>query len=129
MNNFAMKIETYAKTAGLDRVPAAERYSLYRATHQRLLREDEDYRRQFNRYLSSVIVAAIVPGSVWLGSSVLGAVVSIFLSLVPVAAIVWLAFRQQRYMNERIGGALQLYRILHADQEGYGIYTFLPRQS
>ena len=103
-----MNIETYKATPGLDRIPAAERYATYRATHKRLMREDEAYRTRHNQYLSSVIVAAVVPGTIWLGSSVLGVVASILLSLIPAAAIVFLAFRQQHHMNQCIGSALHL---------------------
>lgn len=101
-----MKIETYTSTPGLDRIPAAERYATYRATHKCLVREDGAYRKRYNQYLSSVIVASAIPGAIWLGSSALGIVASILLSLIPVAAIVFLALRQQHHMNQCIGSFL-----------------------
>jgi len=103
----AMKFETYAATPGLDRIPPAERFAVYRAIHERLMREDASYRRRFHQYLSSVIVLAVSPGAAWLGSSALGIVTSIVLSFIPGVLIVFLACRQQHHMNQRIGGVLQ----------------------
>ncbi len=41
-----MKIPTYTQTAGLERFPQLERFSVYRATHKRLLSEDPTYQRR-----------------------------------------------------------------------------------
>jgi len=103
----AMKFETYAATPGLDRIRSAERFAVYRAIHKRLMREDANYRKRFHQYLSSVIVLAVLPGTAWLGSSALGIVASIVLSIIPGVLIVFLAFRQQHHMNQCIGGVLQ----------------------
>jgi hypothetical protein len=101
----AMKFETYAATPGLDRIPQAERFAVYRAIHKRLMREDAS--KRFHQYLSSVIVLAVWPGVTWLGSSALGIVASIVLAIIPGVLIVFLAFRQQHHMNQCIGGVLQ----------------------
>ena len=51
-----MKFETYKSTLGLDRIPAAERYATYRATHKQLMQDDANYRRRYNQYLVAVLV-------------------------------------------------------------------------
>src|SRR5258708_5398339 len=102
-----MKFETYKSTPALGCIPAADRYAAYCATHQRLMREDEAYRKSHHRYLSSVITAAFLPCAVWIGSGTLGTVVSLVLSCISVAAILFLAWRQQRQMNRSIGRFLQ----------------------
>jgi hypothetical protein len=102
-----VKFESYQSTPGLDRIPPAERYSTYRATHQQLLRADAHYRRRYHQYLGAVLIVAAVPCTIWLGSSVLGIIAAILLSLIPVAGIVFLAFQQQRHMNRCIGRVLQ----------------------
>ena len=86
----AMKFETYAATPGLNRIPRAERFAVYRAIHKRLMREDASYRKRFHQYLSSVIVLAMWPGTAWLGSSALGIAASIVLSIISGALIVFL---------------------------------------
>jgi heme/copper-type cytochrome/quinol oxidase subunit 4 len=101
-----MKFETYQATPGLDHIPPNERYVTYSATHKRLMREDVAYRKRFNQYLSSIIVAVVVSGSVWLGSSAIGFVASVVLSLIPAAAILYLAVRQQHHMNQCIASVL-----------------------
>ena len=101
-----MICETYNATPGLDRFPEGQRFTVYRATHKRLMREDKTYRRRFYQYVAMIIVAAVLPGVVWPGSAV-GVAASILPFLVQGAAIVYLAFRQQHYMNQRIGGVLQ----------------------
>ena len=102
-----MKFETYKSTPGLDRIPEAERYVTYHATHKQLMQDDVNYRRRNNQYLAALLIIAVVPCSVWLGSSAIGNVFSILLSLIPVAGIVFLAFQKQRHMNQCIGSVLQ----------------------
>ena len=104
-----MTCETYKSTPGLDRIPPAERFATYRATHKRLMREDESYRKRYNQYVISysIIIAGAFLGIVWLGNSAPGIVGSILLSLVATAVVVYLAFRQQHHMNQCIGRILQ----------------------
>ena len=104
-----MKCETYKSTPGLDRIPPADRFATYRATHKRLMREDESYRKRHNQYviLYSIIIAAAFLGVVLLGSSTLGIVGSTLFSLVATGVVVYLAFREQRQMNQCVGRILQ----------------------
>ena len=98
---------TYKATPGLDRIPPNRRYSVYRATHRRLMLENEGYRKRYNQYIGSAIVAVTGPGAVWLGNTAIGITASILFSLVPAAGIIYLACRQQKYMNQCIGHILQ----------------------
>lgn len=96
-------------TPGLDHIPPAERFAIYRATHRRLIREEESYRKRYNHYVISysLIIAVVFFGMFWFGSSALGITGSALLSLAATATIVYIAFRQQRHMNQCIGRALQ----------------------
>lgn len=84
-----MKIPTYTQTPGLDRYPKSERFAVYRATHQRLLREDIAYQRRFSSYLTTLIFMVIIPVVGW-------------------AIAAYLAIRQQEFQNRKIGAALQV---------------------
>lgn len=83
-----MKIPTYTQTAGLERFPPHERWAVYRATHKRLLSEDSVYHFRWQRYIAAVFCLAIIPIVGWV-------------------AVLWLAFRQQEFQNQRIGDALR----------------------
>lgn len=83
-----MKIPYYTSTPGLDRYPQGERFVVYRATHKRLMREDAVYQRRFSSYVTAVVCLALIPIVGWL-------------------AIIYLAFRQQEFQNQRIGNVLQ----------------------
>lgn len=83
-----MKLPTYKQTRGLERFPEQERLKMYRAAHQRLLREDVAYHRRWQRYIAAVVCLALIPVLGWV-------------------ALVALALRQQAFQNERIGDALQ----------------------
>ncbi len=102
-----MKIPTYSSTPGLDRYPEHDRFAVYRATHERLMREDAAYRRQWSSYVAGIVCVAVVP----LGGSLSGGTLGILLSVLSlagvVAGVIYLAFRQQRLMNQRIGDVLQ----------------------
>ncbi|EDY18566.1 hypothetical protein CfE428DRAFT_3951 [Chthoniobacter flavus Ellin428] len=99
-----MKWETFQSTPGLDRIPPGKRFATYRGTHQRLLREDESYRKRHNHY---VISYSILIAAAFLGVSTLGLVSFTLLSLAATAVVVYLAFREQRQMNQCIGRVLQ----------------------
>src|SRR5512138_2362801 len=102
-----MKIATYSMTPGLDRYPEGERFDVYRATHKRLMREDAAYRRQWSSYVAGIICVAVVPLGGFTAGGTLGIALSV-LSLVGVMpGVIYLAFRQQRFMNGRIGDVLQ----------------------
>jgi hypothetical protein len=100
----AMSFATYKSTPGLEQIPPADRLGTYRATHQRLLREDESYRKRHQHY---VIAYYVILAAAFLGVSTLGLALSTILSLIATAVIVYLAFREQRQMNECIGRILQ----------------------
>jgi len=84
-----MKIPYYTQTAGLDRYPQQERFSVYRATHKRLMSEDSEYKRQCNSYTIRIVCFAVL------------------LPVVGWILAVYLAFRQQEFQNRRIGDVLQ----------------------
>ena len=103
-----MRLETYLATPGLDRYSQGERFAVYRATHKRLMRGDSAYRQRFNSYLSGVICLGVIPGSlVFGGSGALALSLSVLVSFAAVGALICLAFRQQRFMNQRIGDELE----------------------
>jgi len=93
-----MKLHIYTSTPGLNRYPESERFALYCSVHRRLMHEDTAYRERYNSYITAII---------WGGAGLLGVVLSILTPLAFTAVIVWLAFRTQKFMNQRIGEALQ----------------------
>ena len=95
-----MKFPIYTSTQGLDRYPEHERFSVYCAMHKRLMSEDASYRRQWNSYVGGIVCVAVIPA----GSFFLGGALGVSLS---VAGVVYLAFRQQKFMNQRVGDALR----------------------
>ena len=97
-----MKIPTYNTTPGLERYPEGERFSVYRATHSRLMRDNLAYRQRWISGIAGIITASTIPTfleSRW---------ASFTLLLVPiqVACILYLSFRQQKFMNRKVGEAL-----------------------
>ena len=102
----AMRLPIYTSTPGLDRYPERERFAVYRATHQRLMSEDTKYRRRCNSYAAGIVCIAVVPG-VFLGGGALGILLSVISISAVVVGPIFLVFRQQKFMNQRIGDALQ----------------------
>jgi hypothetical protein len=106
--NANMKLQTYTSTPGLERYPQHERAATWREAHKQLMKDDPEYRKRFHAYLSSVIcLSCVVPGVCFFGLGVIGVALDISLTLCLVAAVVWLAFRQQHFMNQRVGLYLQ----------------------
>lgn len=83
-----MNIPSYTRTAGLERYPEQERFTVYRMVQKRLLSEDSAYRRHCQCYIAIVVCLAIVPIIGW-------------------AAVVVLAFHEQAFQNQKIGDVLQ----------------------
>jgi hypothetical protein len=102
-----MKIQTYTSTPGLDRYPEHDRFTVYRAAHKRLMREDAAYRRQWSSYIAGIVCVAVVPIGEFVAGGALGTVFSVLSLVGVVAGVIYLAFRQQRFMNQRIGDVLQ----------------------
>lgn len=80
---------------------------MYRMTHKRLMRDDAAYRKQWNSYVGGIVCAAIVPAGCYVGGGPYGIALTVVLPIFAVAVVVFLAFRQQEFMNERIGNVLQ----------------------
>jgi len=105
-----MKFQTYTSTPGLDRFPKHERFAKWQDTHKQLLREDASYRRRFNTYLFSMIFLACILMPFYLpffGINLFGFAMNLFIILGTTIAMICLALRQMRFMNERIGHYLQ----------------------
>jgi hypothetical protein len=104
-----MKFQTYTSTPGLERYPQRERFAAWRALHKQLLKDDPQYRKRFHAYLSSNICLACILGAGCLGAprGIVGLVLYLFVTLCLVATIVYLAFRQQHFMNQSIGRLMQ----------------------
>ena len=84
-----MTIPSYIQTAGLERYPQNERFAVYRAAHKRLIQNDADYRNRRNSYITGIIcLTVLIPIVGWIGA-------------------VYLAFRQQKFQNQKIGSVLQ----------------------
>lgn len=79
-----MKLPFYAQAAGLNRYPENERFAVYHSTHRRLLQLDKVYQERCRSYWMALVVCALVPVIGW-------------------TVCLWLAFRQQRFQNQRIG--------------------------
>jgi len=69
--------------------------------------EDAAYRKQWNTYVASMVCIAIFPAGGFVVGGALGILLSVVLTAVVVAGVLFLAFRQQKFMNRRIGDALQ----------------------
>lgn len=102
-----MQIPTYTQTPGLDRYPEDERLPVYRATHKRLMSEDASYRRQWTSYVAGIVCVAVVPVGAFAAAGTLGILLSVVSLVGVVAGVTYLAFQQQRFMNQRIGDVLQ----------------------
>ncbi len=101
-----MKLPSYRSTVGLDSYPEKDRLAIYRATHKQLLQADAVYGRRWKGYVASIIFCIVVPAPAFYAHEIFGTPLLI-LSLVTIIACAFvLAFRQQNFMNERIGGAL-----------------------
>jgi hypothetical protein len=82
-----MKLPSYTQAPGLDRFPEKERFAVYLSAHQRLMQGDTTYRGRCRSYWAAVVCLALVPVLGW-------------------AILLWLAFRQQNFQNQRIGELL-----------------------
>lgn len=102
-----MKLPFYTATKGLERFPANERFTVYRNTHKRLLKEDTVYRKRRNAYIASIACLAIVPVCGINANGRFQVVFWVFTAITVIPMIIFFAFRHQAFMNERIGEALQ----------------------
>lgn len=102
-----MKIPTYASIPGLSRYPENDRFAVYRATHKRLLRDDVAYRSHRNSHVGGIVAASIASAGAYVGGGPYGIALSLVLPACTAFVVVFLAFRQQKFMNDRIGEALQ----------------------
>jgi multisubunit Na+/H+ antiporter MnhB subunit len=100
-----MKMPSYTSTPGLDRYPEQERFAVYRATHRRLMREDGAYQRRWSAYVAGIVCTSVVPFAGFWGAP--GLLFSGLCVMAGVCAVVYLAFRQQEFMNRRIGDVLE----------------------
>lgn len=102
-----MKLPFYTATKGLERYPANERFIVYRSTHKQLLKEDAVYRKRCNAYIALITCLSIVPTFGLVSDRGFSTVFVVLSALLIVPLIIYFAFRQQNYMNARIGDALQ----------------------
>lgn len=96
-----MKFESYQATPGLARVPVEERFRVFRKVHRQLMREDPAYRTRFYKYVLGILALCASAAAAHSGT-----VSGILLPFVTAVPILYLAFRQQQYMNERVGEIL-----------------------
>lgn len=108
----AMKFQTYNATPGLERYPAADRFAVWKGAHKQLRLVDAQYRRRFHAYAAAIICLSCILATTCLGVGVVGIVIDLVLTVCLAGAIVYLAFRQQHFMNRRIG------EYLRAGQDG-----------
>ena len=115
-----MRFCLYTSTPGLERFPQSERFRVWRATHKRLMQEDQGYRRDVRRYRSRVIwlnVLFTILTLLLASSTVLAATGGRTAILFNVAGlgvlsvgytiyIVVTAFQTQEFMNDSVGKAL-----------------------
>jgi hypothetical protein len=103
-----MKFQTYRSTAGLDVYQRDRCFVMWRVFHKRLMAHDVRYRRRFHSYLvTTIILACLSTAMVIPQLSVLGIAINLASGAILVGLIVILAFRQQRYMNEKIAAILR----------------------
>jgi hypothetical protein len=102
-----MRTSNYTATPGLESFPQQERLAVYRAAHKRLMREDAAYRRQWNSYVIGIVCVSIIPATNLFIGGVLALVLTAVELIAVVLGVIYLAFRQQRFMNRKIGAALQ----------------------
>ena len=102
-----MKFPICTSTPGLDRYPERERFTVYRATHKQLMGEDAAYRRHWNSYVPGIVCVAITSGGGFVAGGPLGVALSVLMLAASAGGVVFLAFRQQKLMNQRIGDALK----------------------
>ena len=105
-----MKFQTYTATPGLDRYPVRERFAKWKEIHKRLLFEDANYKKRFNSYLISVCCLSCPLMGVYgyyFGTGLASFVANLAVTAIFTAIIVYLAFRQILFMNQRIGNYLQ----------------------
>lgn len=106
-----MKIETYTSTPGLDRYPKDQRFAAWRAAHRQLMIGSGEYRNRYNSYLTTIIcLSCLLPVS-FAGGSLIGLALELPVACCMVCIIVFLAFRQQHFMNQSIGNYFQSGRI------------------
>jgi hypothetical protein len=73
------------------------------------MKDDPEYRKRFQAYNYSVmgLAACVVLGVCCCADGLVGIALQLSLTLCLVAAVGWLAFRQQCFMNQRVGNYLQ----------------------
>src|SRR5581483_11255604 len=103
-----MKFQSYKATPSLGSYPVCERFAVWRAAHKQLMCEDSAYRKEYQAYVVRTVCVALVP----LSSNFVppGWPLAISLSPSVLASVVgslYLAIRQQEFMNRRIGAVLQ----------------------
>jgi hypothetical protein len=93
----------------LERYPQRERFTVWRTLHKKLLKLDRQYRKHFFAYLVSEICLACILCIVFLEEPhhIVSLGLYLVIALCLVTYIVYLPFRQQRYMNQRIARLLQ----------------------
>jgi hypothetical protein len=102
-----MKIETYTSTPGLDHYTQDQRFAAWRAAHRQLMADSGEYRKRYHSYLTAIIcLSCLVPVS-FAGGWLIGLVLELPVACGMVCAIVYLAFRQQHFMNQSIGHYFQ----------------------
>ena len=100
-----MKCQTYNSTPGLERYPVRERSAKWKAVHKRLLLEDSQYKTRFISYQIGLSAVICLMG---LATTLLANIVfEIMVPIVLTAVVVYLALRQQHFMNRRVANYLQ----------------------
>ena len=104
-----MKFQTCASTPGLDRYPERERFAAWKTAHKKLLREDPVYRKRHRNYLFSELSLTFLLCAVSMAMphGFVGIALMLFTMLCLSAVVVYLPFRYQDFVNQRVGGVLQ----------------------
>jgi hypothetical protein len=115
-----MKFCTYESTPGLDRYLVGQRYRVWRDAHKELMRTDPEYRQANRRFTFQMIASSIfatiligacsfsigrVADNAWMLGFVIVALVAVVLTYVFFT--LWVSFRMQHFMNEKVGHVLE----------------------
>ena len=102
------KMPAYTSTPGLDQYPERRRFTVFRAAHKRLMRGDAKYRHRYYSYIAGIVCVAVVPVSTSFADGGIDIWLSILTVLASVGGVLFLANREQEFMNRAIGAALQV---------------------
>ena len=105
-----MKLQTCFSIPGLERYPKRERFAKRQAIHKQLLRDDAQYRKRFNSFLTTIIFLScplLAVYGYYFGIGLTSLAANLTIIFCVTATIVYLSLRQMYFMNQRIGHYLQ----------------------